>query len=465
MARAASVQLTTPRRSSNLRILYAIFALSGASSLVLETIFTRLLSYTFGSTAQAVSTVLAAFLGGLALGAYVLGKFTNSRSGSLRWYATLEFLIALYSLAIPSLFALLTNIYVAAWHHWHPGPSSLLALRFVLAAAPILIPSFLMGGTLPVLTRHVVATKLGGEAEINGLYGWNTVGAALGTLIATYLLIPALGVRTTIWTACTADLAIAVIAWKLAPGDRSASEPASLPRTESSPTESHRWLYILAFLTGAAALGYEVVWTHVQAFTIGNTVYAFGSMLFTVLCGLGLGARLVSRGLQDDRLWAPALSISQLLAGATVFATVPLWGRMNYVFEHSIRGALLAGVGGLFAFRIVWTRVMRQRRQPAIASRKRLAAAVALFLVTAVLLRSVDANFLATELFRFLCCFYLLIIPALLLGMSFPLLLSMGGSGNEFSAASSVGAIYAANTFGAIAGSIVVVFAVLPRMR
>jgi len=464
MAQAATVQSTIVPRSSNLRTLYGIFALSGASSLVLETIFTRLLSYTFGSTAQAVSTVLAAFLGGLALGAYVLGKFTNSRPGSLRWYAALEFLIALYTLAIPSLFALLTSIYVAAWHHWHSGPYSLLALRFVLAAAPILIPSFLMGGTLPVLTRYVVATRLGGEAEINGLYGWNTVGAALGTVIATYVLIPVLGVRPTILTACAADLAIAVIVWKLELRDRSASEPTLPQRTQPRPMGLTRWLYVLAFLTGATALGYEVVWSHVQAFTIGNTVYAFGSMLFTVLCGLGLGARLVSRGLHDDRLWAPALSASQLLAGAAVFATVPLWGRMNYVFEHSIRTAVLIGAIGLFALRILWTRVMSKRGQPRTASRKRLAAAAALFIVTAVLLRSVDANFLVTELFRFLCCFYLLIVPALLLGMSFPLLLSMGGSGDEFSAASSVGAIYAANTFGAIGGSVVIGFVVLPRL-
>ncbi|HLX75191.1 MAG TPA: fused MFS/spermidine synthase [Terriglobales bacterium] len=467
MAPAATVQVTKVALPSKLRLIYGIFAVSGASSLVLETIFTRLLTYTFGNTAHAVSTVLAAFLGGLALGAYVLGKFSDRRTGSLRGYAALELLIALYCLAIPALFSRLTQVYLAACHYWNPGPFSLLALRFVFAAIPILIPSFLMGGTLPVLTRYVVATRLGKEAEINRLYGWNTVGAALGTLLSTYALIPALGVKATIWSACAADAAIATAALLLCVREESflgRSMPAARPSSAASP--SRHWMLVLAFLTGTVALGYEVLWSHVQAFTIGSTVYAFGTMLFTVLCGLGLGAQLVSRRLQQERLWAPALAASQLLLGVAVFATVPLWGRMNYVFEHSLRGVLLAGVGGLFVFRMVWTRAMNNSRQA--ASRAQFGLASALFLLIAgsgfLLFRSAGANFITSELVRFFSCFYLLIVPAILLGVSFPLLLSMGGSGDDVAAASSVGAIYAANTLGAITGSVLTGFLVLPRL-
>src|SRR5690348_16808935 len=113
MAHPVTLRLTrTGRHCLKLRLVYAIFAFSGASSLVLETIFTRLLTYTFGNTAHAVSTVLAAFLGGLAIGAYVLGRFSNRYAASLRWYAVLEVLIGLYCLAVPWLFAHLTAVYV-----------------------------------------------------------------------------------------------------------------------------------------------------------------------------------------------------------------------------------------------------------------------------------------------------------------------------------------------------------------
>ena len=472
MAHAAALQQQTVlRSSSSIRLIYFIFTISGATSLVFETIFTRLLSYTFGNTAHAVSTVLAAFLGGLAAGAYVLGKLSDRHAGSLRWYAALESATDFYSLVIPALFALMTRVYVGAYHYFHPGPSVLLTLRFVLAAIPICIPAFLMGGTLPVLTRYLVSAQLGREAEINRLYGWNTIGAAIGTLVSTYLLIPMLGVNVTIWTACIADLAIAAIALLQASrGEVSVPGPAAVsPQPVSTATTRRFWLHALAFVTGAIALGYEVVWAHVQAFTIGNTVYAFGTMLFTVLCGLGLGAQLVSRRLQDQRLWAPALAASQSLLALTVFATLPLWGHMNFAFEHGFRGPLLAGVGGLFGFRLLCGKVNRRHQPstPRFSRNRLLLSGAAFFAVTvtgAYLQRSGQINFAATELIRFFCGFYLLIIPALLLGMSFPLLLSMAASGHEATAASSVGTLYAANTFGAISGSVFTGFFVLPLL-
>ena len=139
----------SPAGTSILRILPILFFLSGASSLIFETIFTRLLTYTFGNTAHATSTVLAAFLGGLALGAFLFGRWVDRRSPSLWIYGTLELLVGVYCIFIPNLFALLTHAYVALYHLFHLGPAALTATRFLLAAVVILIPTILMGGTLP----------------------------------------------------------------------------------------------------------------------------------------------------------------------------------------------------------------------------------------------------------------------------------------------------------------------------
>jgi len=128
--------------ASPLRFLPVFFFFSGASSLIFETIFTRLLTYTFGNTAHAVSTVLAAFLGGLALGAYSLGRWVDRRGASLLTYGTLELLVGLYCLFIPGLFALLTKAYVGLYHALHLGMGSLTVVRFGLAAVAIVVPTF-----------------------------------------------------------------------------------------------------------------------------------------------------------------------------------------------------------------------------------------------------------------------------------------------------------------------------------
>src|SRR5579859_6736526 len=137
MAPAATVQVTKVALPSKLRLIYGIFAVSGASSLVLETIFTRLLSYTFGNTAYAASTVLAAFLGGLALGAYVIGKRVDRWRPSLLIYGTLELAIGAYALLVPVLFAGLTYAYVSLYSLLNLGTAGATTVRFLLATLVI----------------------------------------------------------------------------------------------------------------------------------------------------------------------------------------------------------------------------------------------------------------------------------------------------------------------------------------
>jgi len=167
--------------------LYFLFFLSGASSLIFETIFTRLLTYTYGNTAYAVSTVLAAFLGGLALGAFLLGRWVDRHPPSLWIYGGLELLVGIYCLFIPKLFGLITQAYITLFHRFHLGTAGLTALMFGLAALVILLPTMLMGGSLPALARYVSAGRMNFQFEVDRLYGWNTFGAARGTLASTFL--------------------------------------------------------------------------------------------------------------------------------------------------------------------------------------------------------------------------------------------------------------------------------------
>ena len=463
-----------PSRSLTfLRLLPVLFFFSGASSLIFETIFTRLLTYTFGNTAYAVSTVLAAFLGGLALGAHFIGRWVDRRGASLLTYGTLELLAGAYCLFIPGLFVLLTKAYVGLYHSLHLGMWALTGVRFGLAAMVILLPTFLMGGTLPVLARCVASAVEEFQPLVDRLYAWNTLGAAVGVLASTYLLMPSLGVRGTIHVACAVNLAIflGTAAWSRQGSLTAANAlPAPTPIKDGDPRR--RVLLVAAFLTGLAALGYEVVWTHVLGFLVGNTVYAFGVMLFTFLCGLGWGAHWVAHHLTRSALWPRALAASQLFLGVAVFITLPLWSRLPDLFAQGLGRAEVwdkAGIAAILAARMAYLgwRMARRGRRAGVPW-ARLLELVAEFVLLASLV-SINLHtlgqyevtgFVVAELLRFLCAFYLLILPCVLLGISFPLLLNLASEGGGVGA--SVGGVYAANTLGTVVGSVLTGFLVLP---
>ena len=446
-----------------------------------ETIFTRLLTYTFGNTAHATSTLLAAFLGGLALGALIFGRWVDRRPPSLWIYGILELLVAVFCFFIPQFFGLLTQAYVALHHQFQFGPAGLTAVRFGLASLVILVPTVLMGGTLPALARFVSLThRENFELEVSRLYGWNTLGAAVGTLASAYLLMPAWGVRGTLGIACAINVSVFLVVAALA-GKTSAAlthqEETTSSETQTEVPRNRRVVILLvagAFLTGAVALAYEVLWTHVLAFLIGNTVYAFGVMLFTFLCGLGIGAHVVARRLRNPAWWPRALAGSQLFLALAIFGTLPLWDRIPDVFAQGLLRALEMDVLSIAPFllgRAIFVAVKIYRRPP--GKRFPWGRAVELGAESAVLLGllSIDTTplwkydatyFLSAEFLRFVCAFYLLIIPAVLLGLTFPLLLNLS-SHRSTRVGTRVGGIYAANTLGAIAGSTLMGFALLPQ--
>lgn len=484
-----------PARLPQFRTLGILFFLSGTSSLILETLFTRLLSYTFGNTAYAASTVLAAFLGGLALGAYVIGKRVDRWRPSLLIYGTLELAIGAYALLVPLLFAGLTYAYVFLYRLLNLGTAGATAVRFLLATAVIVVPSALMGGTLPALARIVAAIRPEYRSDLDWLYSVNTFGAAIGALLAAYVLMPAWGVYGTLGTAFSMNAAIFLytawfvrrgsaerhmigmaavasggreVAGQLSQvGDQTLNVPANTegktPEDDLIDTRGARiFLLVAAFLTGMITLAYEVIWTHALAFLVGNAVYAFGMMLFTFLVGLAAGAHAVSRLARNNRTWAWAFVVSQMLLGAAILLTLPLWNRVPDLFNVSIIRVFqldLWILAALVFLRMIYAAVTGLRRRWKEIAVEFIVLGL-LFIRPVPQLPGENSYFVATEAYRFFIAFGLLIVPAILMGVAFPSLLNLLNRVRA-QAGESVGSIYAVNTLGSIVGSLLAGFVLL----
>src|SRR6185369_17762025 len=180
------------------RILYLIFFLSGATGLVYEVIWVRLTGLVFGNTSHAIAVVLGAFMAGLALGSWRLGRTADRVDSALRMYGLLEIGIGISAALVPLAFKSLDSVYwrVAPSLENIPGGNGL--VRFFTSFVVLLIPTFLMGGTLPVLARFFTQTVEEVQRKVGLLYALNTFGAAFGTLTAALFFIPQLGnIRST----------------------------------------------------------------------------------------------------------------------------------------------------------------------------------------------------------------------------------------------------------------------------
>ncbi len=346
-----------PARSTTLAFL--LFFLSGASALVYQVVWLRLLILIFGSTLFATSAILATFMGGLALGAFVAGRrMDRSRRSSLWVYGVLEIGIGVYALLVPVLFDALTPIYQSVWDAGGSEHLVLLNLaKFVGIAIVLIVPTTLMGASLPVLARDVAddPDRIGGK--VGSLYALNTFGAVVGTFFAGFVAIPAIGVQTTLWLTAAVNVGIGLVA--VVAGRGVARPPHSTRSGTDAPVSGigrrTAVLLVLFGLSGFGAMVLEVAWTRALSMVLGSSVYAFSLMLVAFLVGLAAGGAFFS-GLLRRR---PTLHPGSLLAGLLVatgslaFATVflfrhlPGWFGQIY-FTHE------PGPGGWFAVQFLF---------------------------------------------------------------------------------------------------------------
>ena len=287
---------------SSVPFLLALF-FSGASGLVYEITWMRRLTHVFGSSTLAVSTVLAAFMGGLALGSFLFGRIADRRPRSaLFLYGVLEIGIGAVALSMPFLFQVVAAIYLSLYPPLESVPWLFFVLQFVLVGAVILLPTLLMGGTLPVLVRGLVARIEDLSLKSGALYAANTLGAGTGAAIASYFLLPALGVFRTELVAVSLNVAVGatvlLVLWqRRKPGDATVTAPAveDVEELAEPLTSNTRTLLVGTALLGFSAMVYEVAWSRLLALVLGSSIYAFGTMLLVFLLGVSIGSALFAR--------------------------------------------------------------------------------------------------------------------------------------------------------------------------
>ncbi len=328
-------------------LLALAFLLSGSAGLIHEVVWVRLLGHVFGVTAFAVGTVLAAFMGGLAVGAFLAGRRTAGLAHPARVYAWVEFGIGLFSLAVPLLLAALEPVYGWGWRRFHASFAVFSVVRFVLAGGLLLAPTIMMGATLPLLVEHF-ARRSGRRAAPEWLYTINLAGAALGVAAAGFLLLPMLGVRLTIVTGSAINFLAGglVLLWSRgARHDVGAAHAA--PPPGAGPA---KLLLAAAFLSGFVSLAGQVAWTRLAALLIGSTTYAFSTVLLVVLGSLALGSAWVSRRRDAPASIGPSLArLGALASLALVFSigAVHMWPTWYWKLSGLLQPAGLVGVVAL----------------------------------------------------------------------------------------------------------------------
>ncbi|MBI4817056.1 MAG: fused MFS/spermidine synthase [Deltaproteobacteria bacterium] len=311
------------------------FFLSGAAALVLEVLWTRILGHVFGATALAVSTTLTAFMAGLALGAYLGGRWAPELRRPVLAFAVLEIAVGFYGLGVPWLFDLLPAVQRWMGADLGLGVVGYGLLRFVAIQLVLLLPTTAMGATLPILAEGLARRHESFAGDVGGLYAANTFGAVAGAMLAGFLLIPNFGVESTVRVAAAMDLGVAVVVLLVSKffGEQrlirrvlpKSANAAILELADPVPVEDSsrlgEFLAPVAFaFSGAAAMALEVLWSRTLGVVIGASTYAFTLILVTFLTGLSLGAALMSS--RVDRNPRPLSTLALALVAAGLSAAV-----------------------------------------------------------------------------------------------------------------------------------------------
>jgi spermidine synthase len=301
---------------------------------VYELVWTRHLYLFFGSTIHSITTVVAAYMGGLGLGAFVLGRLADRRPTPARLYGMLELGIGAFGLVSAWVLDGVGAGYLAVARLLGPGPWLAAVIKFGFAFTVLLVPTFLMGGTLPALTRAFAGGRLEGyRRQLALFYGVNTLGGVAGCLLAGFVLLERVGVRGTLLGVGLVNLGLGVAALLLARG----TVPEEVPDAEGDdpghPVEpagaaTGRLALWLIGATAFASLLYEIGWTRVLVLVLGSSTYAFTTILGAFLAGIGFGSLLAVGPRRRPR--------DLLLAAAIVQALVAVFASLLFPFFDAL---------------------------------------------------------------------------------------------------------------------------------
>ena len=396
-------------------VLALIFCVSGAAGLVYEVAWVRMLANALGASSYVVGTVLAAFMGGLALGARLVGKRADRSANPLATYAKLELGVALCAIATPFAFAILPAASRLLYPILEGHLTVLTAVRCLLAFAVLIVPTALMGATFPAMASTAAADGKRGW-RIGLIYGANTLGAVGGVFLAGFYLIGHVGLRNTTWIAAGANLLAAGAAWWLSgsirPRTEIPEEPSS-PDAEIAPLAEQRLALAAAAAAGFVSLGFEVLWTRMFSVLFASITYSFSMMLAVFLFGLAVGAPFFGRVADWKRSRLELIGMLQMLIAVAALAAI-----LVFPFLKTTTGTSALAFGGPR-----WGEYLRS---------------------------------LAGDAAK------VMLIPALLMGGVLPIATRVLAQGPLDSLAGRLGRVYAWNTAGAMAGSLVTGFVLIP---
>ena len=409
-----------------------LFFLSGATSLVYEVVWMRRLSLVFGHSIFSVSTVLTTFMTGLALGSYLGGRWSDrqrelgrSPSDYLKDYGRLELFIGIWAVLSLLLLNGVEAGYLSLARSGYTG-TALTSLLFLGSFVVLLPPTVAMGATLPIFTQVLVSHRGETGVLLARIYGLNTLGACFGAGISGLVGLPNLGLKATVGITAFVNVVIAGLAYSLAkafqasqlpsPSDSPASttgEPEALGASEAKAAGSSRLVPLVFGLSGFAGMVYQLGWTRALVLSIGSSTYSFSIILTSFLASLGLGSFLYRRLFSQREPSVRDLSLLQLTIALSALLVT---GAMGLV--PKLKLATMPSLKHSFAL-----------------------------VVTS------DA----------LTVFLILLVPTLALGLTFPLVTHLYASRRE-ELGRRLGEAYASNTFGAILGSFLGGFVLIPTL-
>jgi predicted membrane-bound spermidine synthase len=403
--------MTANRRQ--LAILFTAFFFSGAAGLIYQVAWTRYLSLILGGSGAAHIIVLSTFMSGLGLGAWLIGRRADSTRSCLILFVALEFAIALYAVAFPWLFEAVRAAFLSSARGVPTGSTQLMVMKVIVAISLILLPTIMMGGTLPVLSKYLVDRMSTVGKRVAQLYYLNSFGAVVGCLLAGFWMVGQLGLTITMLIGAMFDMLVALVVFSQRDMPTAEESAAAEPEPEIAAPQEEAEIYpariglytmIIICISGGVSMIYEVAWIRMLALIVGSSTYSYSLMVAAFIFGITLGSFLLSFK-KTDRDYYPLLGNLQFLIGLSLLFSLPIYMQLPYTINQ----------------------------------------------VQAVLQRTPEA-FPLYQLMKFSLCFAVMIIPTVFIGMTLPVAgkvatRSLGTLGAQ------VGGVFGINTLGALFGA------------
>lgn len=412
-------------KSINIRIVVIFFfILSGICGLIYEVAWSKYLASFIGSTAYSHMIVLATYMSGLALGAFFLGKYSDKVSNQIKLYGLLEIGIGVYCLAYPFLIEIVGNlfIYTASSFNGASNKGLMLTLKFLLSFLTLILPTFLMGGTLPILTKFFTKRINDSGKDVAVLYYINSFGAVIGTGLAGFFLIKNYGLESTVWVAAIINIVIGLSAFLLS---KIVKQDAQIKKSKEKKEEVAPQLFsspairiatITAMASGFIAMLYELSWIRMLSNILGSTTYSFTVMLIAFISGIAIGSFIVSLIIKRIKNLVAFLAICQYGTALSMILMLPLYERLPYFL----------------------TKLSAQ-------------------------IPNTPDNFNTFLTYEFLFCFLIMLVPTIFSGMSLPVASRIANRDMNV-LGKSIGGIFSINTIGSVLGTVATSLILIPLL-